>query len=93
MAADDPAPGGGTVIQGKVKWFNAEKGFGFVVPADGSPDVFLHISVLKQANLRDAPEGATISCEVEQAPKGRQVVRIVEMDTSTAVRRNKPPRR
>jgi CspA family cold shock protein len=46
--------GQGSELRGKVKWFNPEKGFGFVSPADGSPDVFLHVSALKQAGLQEA---------------------------------------
>ena len=83
------------MVSGTVKWFNAEKGFGFVQPADGSADVFLHISALKRSNLEDAPQGSRIECEVVQAPKGRQVQRIIELDVSTAVaappRRPRPP--
>jgi CspA family cold shock protein len=87
--------GGGeaTELRGTVKWFNPEKGFGFVSPADGSPDVFLHISALKQAGLQDAPEGSSIRCEVGQGRKGIQVLRVIELDTSTATPRGAKPRR
>src|SRR5262245_25094330 len=86
-------PGGGesSELRGTVKWFNPEKGFGFVSPADGSPDVFLHISALKQAGLQDAPEGSTIVCEVGPGRKGVQVLRVITLDTTTAV--DRPPRR
>jgi cold shock protein len=80
-------------LQGKVKWFNVEKGYGFVTPEDGSQDVFLHISALKQAGLQDAPEGATIHCEVGQGRKGVQVLRVIQMDTTTATPRAQKPRR
>jgi cold shock CspA family protein len=60
----DQGQQGGTELKGRIKWFNPEKGFGFVSPADGAPDVFLHISALKEAGLQDAPEGSTIHCEV-----------------------------
>jgi CspA family cold shock protein len=85
--------GGGDVreVRGKIKWFRADKGYGFVTPADGSSDVFLHISALKDAGLQDAPEGSTIHCEVGQGRKGIQVLRIISLDTSTATAR--PPRR
>jgi len=83
--------GAGSELRGKVKWFNPEKGFGFVSPADGSPDVFLHVSALKQAGLQDAPEGSTIVCEVGPGRKGVQVLRVITLDTTTAVQR--PPRR
>jgi CspA family cold shock protein len=88
-------PGGGdsSELHGTVKWFNPEKGFGFVSPADGSPDVFLHISALKQAGLQDAPEGSSIHCEVGQGRKGIQVLRVINLDTSSATPRAPRPRR
>lgn len=93
MAYHDQPPGDGegTVVNGKVKWFRADKGYGFVTPDDGSPDVFLHVSVLKRLNVQDVPQGSTISCEVVQGQKGRQVSRVVNLDTSTAT--PMPPRR
>lgn len=79
-----PDGGIGSHFRGTVKWFNQTKGFGFVTAGDGTPDIFLHISVLKRAGLEDAPQGATIRCEVGQGRKGVQVIRVVELDTSTA---------
>jgi CspA family cold shock protein len=92
------ASGAGTELRGTIKWFNPEKGYGFVSPADGSQDVFLHISALKQAGLQDAPEGSTIHCEVGQGRKGVQVLRVIALDQSTATPRQatqaqRPPRR
>lgn len=88
---------GGSELRGKIKWFNPEKGFGFVTPSDGSSDVFLHISALKDAGLQDAPEGSTITCEVGQGRKGIQVLRVINLDTSTAApsrpANSGPPRR
>ena len=91
MSEHNTGGGQGSEIRGKVKWFNPEKGFGFVSPADGSPDVFLHVSALKQAGLQDAPEGSTIVCEVGPGRKGVQVLRVITLDTTTAVER--APRR
>jgi CspA family cold shock protein len=93
MSDHSEAGGPSSELQGKVKWFNVEKGYGFVTPEDGSPDIFLHISALKQAGLQDAPEGATIHCEVGQGRKGVQVLRVIQMDTTTAIPRNQKPRR
>lgn len=59
-----------------VKWFNPVKGFGFVQPSDGSPDAFLHISVLQEIGRRDLPEGAKIVCDLAQGRKGLQVASI-----------------
>ncbi|MBM3517849.1 MAG: cold-shock protein [Alphaproteobacteria bacterium] len=70
--------------KGVVKWFNTAKGFGFITPADGSGDVFLHLSALRQAGHSTIEQGATIVCEVVQGPKGLQVVRVLGVDTSTA---------
>jgi CspA family cold shock protein len=91
MQNEDGDVGSAETVRGTVKWFNMDKGYGFVQPEDGSTDVFLHISTVKQAGLRDAPKASTIVCEVIQAQKGRQVSRIVELDTSTAV--ETPPHR
>lgn len=63
-----------------VKWFNATKGFGFVALSDGSPDAFLHISVLQRAGYRDIPEGATIVCDLSMGQKGPQVAFIHEVE-------------
>jgi CspA family cold shock protein len=88
----DQGQQGGTELRGRIKWFNPEKGFGFVSPADGAPDVFLHISALKEAGLQDAPEGSTIHCQVGQGRKGIQVLRVITLDTSTATPRQQSRR-
>jgi CspA family cold shock protein len=49
---------------GTVKWFNAQKGFGFIQPDDGSRDVFVHISAVEQAGMSDLAEGQKLSFEV-----------------------------
>ena len=49
---------------GKVKWFNSVKGFGFVQPDDGGPDVFVHISALEQAGIKNLAEGQRVSYEL-----------------------------
>jgi CspA family cold shock protein len=92
--SEQGADGGGgdaTTVNGKVKWFRADKGYGFVTPDDGSPDIFLHVSVLKRLNIQDVPQGSTVVCEVVQGQKGRQVSRVINLDTSTAT--PMPPRR
>ena len=51
---------------GTVKWFNPTKGFGFIQPSDGGADVFVHISAVERAGLRDLPEGQPVRYELEQ---------------------------
>ena len=51
---------------GTVKWFNAQKGYGFIQPDDGSKDVFVHISAVERAGLRGLNEGQKVSYEIEQ---------------------------
>ncbi len=71
-------------VQATVKWFNATKGFGFVTPEDGSPDAFLHSTVLQFSGHDSLDEGATITCDLSRGPKGPQVATIHSVDTSTA---------
>ncbi len=52
------------MAQGTVKWFNAQKGFGFIQPDNGGPDVFVHISAVERAGLRGLNEGQKVSFEV-----------------------------
>ena len=56
---------------GTVKWFNANKGFGFIQPEDGSKDVFLHISAVESAGLQSPDDGQKIQYELESGRDGR----------------------
>jgi CspA family cold shock protein len=56
---------------GTVKWFNAQKGFGFIAPKDGSQDVFVHISAVERAGLSNLAEGQSITFDVERGQKGK----------------------
>ena len=56
---------------GTVKFFNTQKGFGFIQPDDGSKDVFVHITAVERAGLKDLTEGQRISFEVEPDKKGK----------------------
>ena len=71
-------------VQGLIKWFDAVKGYGFIVPHDGGSDVLLHFSVLREVGRRSVPEGTTVKCLAIQRPKGRQATHIVTLDLSTA---------
>lgn len=57
--------------QGTVKFFNLEKGYGFIKPADGGRDIFVHISAVEAAGLTALPEGAPILFEIEPDKKGK----------------------
>jgi CspA family cold shock protein len=70
----------GTPIAAFVKWFNPEKGFGFVEIADGSGDAFLSIKTLQAIGKDTVPPGAKLSILVGQGEKGRQVTRIAAID-------------
>ena len=56
------------MANGTVKWFNATKGFGFIAPAQGSKDVFVHISALERAGIRQLNDGQAVTYDVEVAP-------------------------
>ena len=74
----------GAAVVATVKWFNPVKGFGFLTAADGSRDIFCHVSAVSRAGFDTLPEGATVTCEIEQGRQGPQVWQIHAVDTSTA---------
>jgi CspA family cold shock protein len=61
---------------GTVKWFNAEKGFGFIAPEDGSADVFAHYSAIESTGYRELREEQRVEFETTQGPKGLQAANI-----------------
>ena len=61
---------------GTVKWFNSEKGFGFISPDDGSRDVFAHFSAISGSGYRSLEENQRVEFEVAQGPKGLQAASI-----------------
>src|SRR5215469_11936765 len=75
-------------ISGRVKWLDAGKGYGFVIPDDPSQtdlkDVLLHVTSLRSSGREHALEGSIITCDVVRRPKGWQVAEVVELDESTA---------
>jgi CspA family cold shock protein len=89
---DDPVR-----ISGRVKWFDAGKGYGFVVPDDpsqtGARDVLLHVTSLRNMGREQALEGSVIVCDVVKRPKGWQVSDIVDIDETSAAPAPERPRR
>jgi len=80
-------------ISGVIKWFDGTKGYGFIVPDNGLPDVLLHVTCLRRDGFQTAYEGARVVCEALQRPKGMQAFRVLSMDESTAVHpAQMPPR-
>ena len=71
-------------IDATVKWFKADKGFGFVELGNGTGDAFLHIGAVQQAGYDNLPPGAKLKVNVTTGQKGQQVTRILEADLSTA---------
>jgi len=61
---------------GTVKWFNESKGFGFIAPADGSKDVFVHFSAIASDGFRTLAEGQEVTFDVEDGPKGPQATNV-----------------
>jgi len=97
MRAEDPAaadPREGEVapgeeglvrITGTMKWFDATRGFGFLISDDVPGDVLVHFSILKEHDRRSLPEGAIVECLVAQQERGLQARRVLSIDLSTAV--------
>ena len=89
---DDPVR-----ITGRVKWFDAGKGYGFIVPDDpsqtGARDVLLHVTSLRNMGRENALEGSMITCDVVKRPKGWQVSDIHDLDETSAAPATERPRR
>ena len=84
----------GPTVEAVVKWFNADKGYGFVELADGRGDAFLHLKTLHLIGRETLPSGARVRAVVHTGPRGAQVVGLAEVDVSTVVERpERGPRR
>jgi CspA family cold shock protein len=64
------------MAQGSVKWFNGEKGYGFIAPSDGSADVFVHFSAIQGDGYRSLDEGQNVEFDVTQGQKGPQAENV-----------------
>ncbi|MGH6828814.1 MAG: cold-shock protein [Rhizomicrobium sp.] len=71
-------------ISGQVKWFDFTKGYGFIMPCQGGSDILLHQVCVRHSGFRTVQEGATVVCEVAVGARGRQAVRLISVDNSTA---------
>ena len=80
-------------ISGAIKWFDAAKGFGFIVPDNGLTDVLLHVTCLRAGGYQTAYEGARIVVQALVRPKGLQAIRILAVDNSTAIHPSQLPQR
>ena len=78
-------------VSGRIKWFDVAKGFGFIVPDNGLPDVLLHVTCLRRDGYQSANEGARVVVEAVQRPRGLQAFRVVSLDESTAVHPSELP--
>jgi CspA family cold shock protein len=72
-------------LSGTVKWFDATRGFGFIVSDEAEGDILIHFSVLKEHDRRSLPEGAVIECLVVEQERGLQARRVLSIDLSAAV--------
>ena len=63
--------------QGTVKWFSRVKGYGFIAPDDGAPDVFVHYSAIQGQGYRNLVNGQPVEFDVEESVKGQQAVKVV----------------
>lgn len=65
-------------MQGKVKWFNASKGYGFITPEEGS-DIFVHYSAISGDGYKSLDEGQSVQFDVVNGPKGKQAVNVTKV--------------
>ena len=85
--ANDNQPGGTTQMlraSGQIKWFDRRRGFGFIIPDDGSDDILIHCSTIEPHGRRDLPEGCDVECTFRDGPKGRHVVELISFDPECA---------
>lgn len=85
------------IVRGTVKWFDRKRGFGFIVPDDGSADVLLHCTIIAEHGRRDLPDGTSVTCRFDSGPRGRNVTQLLEfyvppdaMETPEQPPRNRP---
>jgi len=72
-------------LSGTVKWFDATRGFGFIVSDEADGDILIHFSILKEHDRRSLPEGAVVECLVAEQERGLQARKVLDIDLSGAV--------
>jgi CspA family cold shock protein len=82
---EEPSPSELAPITGRVKWFDATRGFGFIVSDDVDGDVLLHFSVLREHGRRSVPEGAVVECVPVQLERGLQAKKVLSIDLTSAL--------
>ena len=78
-------------VSGRIKWFDVSKGFGFIVPDDGAPDILLHVTCLRRDGFQAASEGARIVVEAVERPRGWQAFRVLSLDQLAALHPSEMP--
>ncbi|MCC3701318.1 cold shock-like protein CspC [Rouxiella badensis] len=66
-------------LNGQVKWFNESKGFGFITPADGSKDVFVHFSAINSDGFKTLAEGQNVEFTIQDSPRGPSAANVVAL--------------
>lgn len=72
-------------MQGKVKWFNSSKGYGFIQSDEVEKDVFVHYSVIEGDGYKSLTEGETVEFEITEGPKGPQATKVVKVSSEQAL--------
>ncbi|MGH2360008.1 MAG: cold-shock protein [bacterium] len=72
---------GTSVRRGTIRWFDARRGFGFIIPDEGGPDVFLYRTILRAASVKRLDPGQRVEYDIEETPRGRKATRVSVIST------------